>query len=233
MAFVVFFSAGFLGFSNLSFAAGDAVKCVVTIKKVLLKKVSGDWIPVPDSAREADLSKEEPVLSFINYNKVPSGKYVNFKIVLSETVKVAGKDGKNLTKEGGEITVGGTAVSASELPGNITSFKVASPVWNTRDSGLITEHLNLDYEDRNDTMEIYPRRNFQPPFIVKQGSGVTLWMTMNLERTIYFAFPNSISKNVPKENVMYFIPPKEIEDVSITVDAVSSFASSDEIAFDF
>ena len=233
MLFAAFFSAGFLEFLSLSFAAGNAVKCVVMIKKVLNKKVSGEWVPVPDSAREADLLVEEPLLSFINTNKVPSGRYVNFKIILSETVKVTGKDGNNLTKEGGEITVGGTAVNSSELPGNITSFRVASRVWNIQELGLITEHLNLNYEDRNDTMEIYPRRNFQPSFVIRQGSSVTLWMTVNLDHTIYFAFPNSISKAVPKENVMYFIPPNEIDDVSLTVDAVSSLASGDEIAFDF
>lgn len=222
----------FMG-EECAFAAGDPTECKVTVKQVFLKTVSGSWVLVKKSEREADLMAEEPILSFINYDRVPPGKYVNFKIVLSETVKVSGRDGGNMTREGGEIIVGGTAAKASDLPGDIASLKTISPTWNDQKPGAIIEHLNLDFEDSNDTMEIYPKRNFQKPFIVKKGSAVHIWLTVNLNHTIYFAFPNSIQKGVPKVNSMYFIPPSTIDDVSLISDSVSKFASEAEVAFDF
>lgn len=220
-------------FCASSFAVGDATKCEVTVQAIFLKNISGDWIKIKDSSRQANLMVEEPLLSFINYDRVPPGKYVNFKVILSETFKISGKDGDNFTKAGGEITVGGTAIKASALPGTITALKVTSPVWNTEKEGEITEHLNLDFEDQNDTIEIYPRRNFQKPLLIKKGSAVHIWMTISLTRTIYFAFPNMIKRGVPKENVMYFLPPEGVDDVSMSVDAASRFASEDEVEIDF
>ena len=227
------FGIAFLCAANDAFASGDASVCKVMIKKVLLKTPSGEWVPVKGSEREADLMAEEPILSFVNFDRVPPGRYVNFKVVLSETLKVAGRDGKNFTRIGGEILVGGTAVKASDLPGDITSLKIISSTWNDQRAGEIIEHLNLDYEDRDDTMEIYPKRNFQKPFLVKKGTAVHIWITVNLSHTLYFAFPNSIRKGLPKENVMYFMPPSQINDVGIAVGPVSSYASGDDVAFDF
>lgn len=223
----------FFAMGDILFAAGDPLECKVLVKQVLLRTVSGDWVPVKNSEHEVDLKVEEPIISFINYDRVPPGKYVNFKIVLSETLKVSGKDDRNMTREGGEIIVGGAAAKASDLPGDITSLQTIKSTWNNQKEGEMIEHLNLDFEDRNETMEIYPKRNFQKPFLVKKGSAVHIWMTVTLGRTLYFAFPNSIRKGVPKENAMYFIPPTEIDDVSITSDSVSRFASGEEIAFDF
>lgn len=215
------------------FASGDATHCIITVKKVWLKNVSGDWVSVDLPEHQVDLTQEEPIFSFVNYKKVPRGKYVNFKVVISETLKVSGKDGRNMTKAGGEITVGGTAATIADLPGDITSLAATSPTWNDKEEGLITEHLNLDFEDRNDTMEIYPRRDFNKPFVIKEGSGVHLWLTVSLSHTIYFMFPNAIRKNVPTQYVMYFIPPKEVDDMSIVVDSSTSFAPGDLVVWDF
>jgi hypothetical protein len=226
-------AAMFAGLTTDGWAAGETSSCKVTVKQVLLKTPSGNWVPIKGSEHETDLATEDPMLSLLNFDRVPPGKYVNFKLVVSETVKVTGRDGKNFTRAGGDIYMGGSAVNASGLPGDITALRVVSPTWNNELSGEMTERINLDYEDRDDIMEIYPKRNFLKPFIVKKGSAVHIWMTINLDQTMYFAFPNSIRKGVPRVNVMYFIPPSQIDDVSITVDSVSRYASTDEVAFDF
>ncbi len=220
-------------FTGSCLAAGDATKCVVVIQGVYFKKFSGAWVKVKDSSREVDLLAEEPLLSFINFDRVPPGRYVNLKIVLSETFKVSGKDRNNMTKAGGEITVGGTAAKGRDLPGEINSLAVTAPTWNDQSKGEITEHLNLNFEDRDDTIEIYPRRIFDKPFHIKKASAVQIWMTMNLNQTIYFAFTNMIKKGVPKEKVMYFIPPNQIKELTVMVDSVSSIASGDDIEFNF
>ncbi|PIU40066.1 MAG: hypothetical protein COT00_03640 [Candidatus Omnitrophica bacterium CG07_land_8_20_14_0_80_50_8] len=219
--------------TDLGYASGDASRCIVTVKKVLLKNISGEWITVSTPEYEYSLLSDDVIFSCVNYKRVPRGKYVNFKLVLSEILKVSGRDGKNFTRGGGEITVGGTATKASKLPGEIKSFKVAAPTWSDSTEGLMIEHLNLDYEDTNDTMEIYPRRDFDRPFLIKEGSGIHLWMTINLNNTIYFMFPSSIRRGLPTENVMYFIPPKVIDDLTISVDAASRSAASDMIEWDF
>ncbi len=42
-----------------------------------------------------------------------------------------------------------------------------------------------------------------------------------------------VKRGVPKENVMYFLPPNQVDDVSIIVDAVSRYAAEDEVSVDF
>ena len=232
---VLFCIAGvvFLFATNPSFALGEPSECKVIVKKVLLKNISNDWVPVALPEHEADLLSEDSIVSFVNFDKIKPGKYVNIKVVLSETFKISGRIGNNFTRAGGEITVGGTAVRSSDLPGDITSIRIVSPTWDKQKEGEVIEHLNLDYEDTNDTMEIYPKRNFQKPFLVKKGTAIHIWVTVNLSHTLYFAFPNSIRKGLPAENVMYFIPPTLIDEVGIAAGPVSNYASGDEVAFDF
>ena len=81
---VFFFLAGVLvlGFSDVSFSAGDSSECVITIKSVQLKKDSGEWITVIEPDHQVDLAKQEPRVSFFNNGqRVPVGSYSNFKVI--------------------------------------------------------------------------------------------------------------------------------------------------------
>ena len=214
-------------------ASSDTSKCIVTIKKFLLKNRSGEWITVPGIKGEADLLAEEPLIFFVNHERVPSGKYVNFKIVLSETLKLSGSDRRHKTLEGGEITVNGTASSMSDLPGEVTSIKVIKPNINEQLEGIMTQHLNFDFEDRDDEMEIYSKRNYLKPFKIEEHTSIHVWVTISPEGTMHYGFKNSIKRGIPAESLMYFIPPGKIKDLSITVKSSSLFVPEDAIVWDF
>ncbi len=70
----------------------------MTIKSVQLKKSTGEWVTVIEPDHQVDLVNQEPMVSFLNNGRrVSPGTYINFKIILSETVKVKGVDGTSKT----------------------------------------------------------------------------------------------------------------------------------------
>jgi hypothetical protein len=216
----------FLGTSKACFAAGDASQCVMTVKKIELKNKAGDWMTLTDEKAKLDFFLPDPTIVVVNKGKIPPGIYVNCRITLSETLFVAGSDGLNRTKQGGEITVSGTAKRIFDLPGEITALKEVSPTWNKDSEGMITEHLHLDYEDSDDIMRIYPRMNFKKELAVKEGSTIKVTLRMDLKGTIYYAWTNYFN-GFPAGDTMYFLPPKDVSELSVKVDAVTALATSD------
>ena len=212
--------------STPCFAVGNASQCVITIKKIELKNTAGDWLVLTDKEQKLNLFSQDPAITVVNKGKIAPGTYINCRITLSETLSVAGSDGPNMTKEGGEITVGGTAARISELPGEISSLKEVSPAWNTQSEGLITEHLNLNYEDRDNVMSIYSKRDFNRQLAVKEGSTIRVILRIDLKKTIYFVWANYF-KGFPPKDTIYFLPPNEISELSVKVDAITALATGD------
>ena len=82
--------------------AGEPAKFVITIVKVELKSVAGRWVTILEPDKEVDLVNAEPTVSFFNnQGKVPAGKYANFRITLSETIRFAGFEKTHFTRDGG------------------------------------------------------------------------------------------------------------------------------------
>jgi hypothetical protein len=216
-----------------AWAGGPATHCVVTVKEVKLKNTDNDWITVPIPETKLDFANPEQTLTFKNDGRVPEGKYKNFKFVISETFQVSGHDGNNFTAEGGDITIGGTAHRTSELPGDITSIVETKKSWNTAKEGLMTVKVNMDFEDRDDVMEIYGVRDIELPFRVKENALLTFMITMNMDQCVYFAWPDSLAKNIPSTNVMYYLTPKTIAEVSVKSDSQTATFDNEfiDIAF--
>ena len=203
-------------------AVGDTTQCLITVKKVFLKKPDGDWIMLLEQDRTLDLSKENSSLEIVNDHLVPPGEYTNCKLVISEAFQIAGGDGANLTKEGGEVWVEGTASKISELPGEITSLKENAPTWNTEKEGLITVHLNLDFADRDEVMEIYGKSSFSKPLKIKEGSKIEIVLNLLLARTIRYVWAKFWDR-FPEHDTMYFLPPSRVDELSVKVDGITSF----------
>ncbi len=191
--FSVVFLISIFSFGAAAFAdGGTPTHCFVTVKKVMLKNSDGNWFVMQEADKIVDLA-EEFAIAITNDGRIPPGTYVNFKITLSEFWKVSGSDDLNLTKEGGEITIGGSATKASELPGDIFMMDEAKPTWNKEKEGLITVHLDLDYRDRDEIMEIIGKRDLQKPLVIKKNSNIAVWFEMNLADTLHFARARSVA----------------------------------------
>jgi len=91
----VFVLISFPLFPKLTIAAIDPASCVVVIESIELKNSSGQWITVASPDHPVDVVAQEPGFSFFNNGKVPPGRYVNFRINLSERFKVFILNGKN------------------------------------------------------------------------------------------------------------------------------------------
>ena len=221
----------FLSMTAPCFAVGDASQCVMTVKKIELKNTAGDWVTLTEAEHKLDLFSQDPAITVENKGKIPAGVYVNCRVTLSEVFTVAGSDGPNMTKEGGEITVDGSAASSDVLPGDITALKEVSPTWNTQSEGVMIEHLNLNYEDRDNVMSIYSKRDFKRELKIKEGSSIKVTLRIDLKKTIYYVWPNYFN-NFPPKDTMYFLPPADVSELSVKADGVTALATSD-IAWTF
>ena len=67
-------------------AAGTPGEYLVTIKSVELKNTASKWVTVIRPDKQADLANQEARITFFNNSgRVPPGRYINFKILLSNT----------------------------------------------------------------------------------------------------------------------------------------------------
>lgn len=215
-------------------ASGDPTQLIVTVKKVQLKKSGGDWITLGEPNRELDLMGEEAsILSWKNDGTLPEGEYTNVKITLSETVKFAGSDGHSRSLEGGRIRLGGSATRAAEIPFmDITSLKVESPVCCGESAGLVTEVIDFDHEDRDDIMEIYGKQEFTKYVKIKKDSTVQVFLTLYLPETLHYVVSDYFS-GLSHPEAIYFLPPKEVAEMSVRAGGTTSYASSDRIEWAF
>jgi hypothetical protein len=216
-----------------AFAAGAATKFIVTVRKLELKDVSGKWVTLAEPDTTTDLLADEPLLLMTNDGSVPPGTYVNFRITLSETVQFSGKDDQNKTKEGGILTLGGTASKASDISRNdITMFRQDAPTCNTAVEGLMTQYLDLDFQDRDDVMEITGRRPFAKPVIVKEKSVIKISMGLDLKESVHYAWPDYFS-GIPSAEAMYFLPPKDVSEVTVKSDTTTVLTTGEAIEWSF
>ncbi len=209
-----------------AYAIGDATQCLVTVKKVLLKNLDGEWVLLLNEDRELNLAKEDSYIEVVNDKVIPTGAYTGCKIILSETLKVAGSDGPDMTKEGGEVWVEGVASKLSELPGEISMLRETTPTWNTEKAGLITVHLNLDFSDRDDIMEIFTKTSFPKPVKIREGSKIQIFLSIVPAKTIRYVWADFWEK-FPKHDTMYFLPPARVDELSVKVDGITALATND------
>ncbi len=216
-----------------AFAEGDATRFIVTVKKVEFKDISGNWVKIAEPETDADLLADDPLFLATNDGSIPSGTYVNFRITLSETIRFSGSDGENKTLEGGVLTLGGTASKSTDMPRNdIRTFVQDAPTWNTAVEGLMTEHLDLDYQDRDDVMEITTRWPFPKPILVKEKSAIKIAMGLDLKKSLHYAWPDYFS-GIQSSEAMYFLPPKDVSEVMVKVDAKSVLITGEAIEWSF
>ena len=68
----------------LSFVVSAAEPYFITLEKLELKKVSGEWVNVIEPDHKVDLRSTEPSISFFNNGRVPEAPFNNFKITFDD-----------------------------------------------------------------------------------------------------------------------------------------------------
>ncbi len=211
---------------------GDVSKYVVVVKNAQLKNAAGDWIMIDKRTRTVSFPGDEPVVSVVNKGTIPPGTYTNFKITLEEKARFAGFMGANKTKAGGDVVYAATAAKSSDVnfPGDILAFNEIAPSWTTSDEapGMMTIHFDLDYQDRDDIIEVYARRGLKRYLEIDEESKVDIFMRFELLDQVKFAWPGSLGTGMPVKEAMYMMPPK-VKEVTVRVDGAISLLLADGI----
>ncbi|HOX22941.1 MAG TPA: DUF4382 domain-containing protein [Elusimicrobiales bacterium] len=219
-------------------AAGNPSTYKVTIKKVQLKKTDGTWVTIAEPNQELDIAAANAGAvagSMMSDSAVPAGNYVNFRVVVGKTMSVKGSDsasatcvGTHYTKNGGAITLTGTAASA----GNTKNWTADPPVATTTltetvttdttvlaDQGEMTITLKLGAASggtASDGLEIEGQTDLNPAIVIQETSAVSMSFSFDTQNTVHCQQTGMASYS------MFFTPPGAGTAFSITVDGATN-----------
>ena len=213
----------FLCLASELFAAGAATKYIITVQTIQLRNDSGEWVTIATPNQPiniADVDVGAVAGSFLNDASIPFGNYVNFKLIISETMTVAGSDGIHFTTANGSAVLTGNAATAADLDGMIPTLdEGGTETHNLAAKGDMTIQVNLDNSDADDYIEIYAAVDLGDPLVIKRGSVVSMWFDFDTAGTIHYVAADGWGAGSPASNAMYFTPPGAGTEFSITVDA--------------
>lgn len=213
-------------------SAAEPLEYTVTLKKFELKNNTGQWIAVIEPDRQVDLAQEEAKVSFFNTSgRVPDGNYINFRITLSESVRVQGRAGIHVTKEGGAVELSGAAVIPDDLPEKISGFKETSPsLIDEGMPGAVHVAFRFNPEAGRDDAITFTRKNDLPePFAVRKGSFIYAIAVADLADIVQYAQKHNFRRSVPDRPAMFAWPIRRVDEIKLTVDDRSVVLGPEEV----
>lgn len=207
---------------QVCYAAGDPTSYKITVQKFELKRTDDTWVTISQPNQEIDLAAVDPGLAAGSLlGNIPSGTYDNFRLTISETIKVTGSDGANYTNQDGVAVMEGSAATDADIDSMTPSaFNETSETWNNTSAGEMSIQVNLDNADDDDYMQLYCDSDFTP-LTVTTNSTISIWMDFDTENTVEFSAADSWGPGLPATNIMLFRPPNEGSAFSITVDGTT------------
>lgn len=221
--------------------AGDATVYKITIKEIKLLKSDGvTWVTIASPNQEVDVASVNAGAtagSFLAGIKIPEGDYINFEVVVSETMKYAGSDAGHNVTQGGLLTITGDDATdgqsdtwATDPPG-AASNEYAETCDGTAGESTITVDLE-NGGDADDYFEVRRGTNLTTPISVKSDSEFSISFDFDTQGCIHYqhigpAFP------LPGANdVMFLTPLGNGTKTEITVDGVTTtFAETDMVLY--
>lgn len=201
--------------------AGDATTYKITVQEVKLLKSDGvTWVTIASPNQEIDIaSASAGATAGSFFSDIPAGDYINFELVVSETMKFSGTDGGHNTRQGGTITITGndasdasTATWAADPP-NATLTEGNETCDGT--AGEVTVTLDLDAGDADSYIEVRRGTNLTTPISVKSDSEISMYFDFDTQNTVHFEAAGGA-------NIMYYTPPGAGTKFEITVDGVTT-----------
>ncbi|MFC1621558.1 hypothetical protein ACFL2G_04575 [Candidatus Omnitrophota bacterium] len=243
----------FLGvcFTSHCYAAGNADKYEVTVVRIEFKKVDGTWVTVSEPNQAVDIANVISGATAASLvGSIPVGSYINFKLVLSETMTFSGVDDSPADSSAGYTTVAGGAVT---LTGD-NSTAASTETWDTPPDedltdgladatmtetaetcvagigapGDITATLNLDAGDADDYIEISSRTDLAVAnaMTVTESSNISVSFDFDTQGTVMWT-------NDGDGNVVTFLPPQEGTELVVTIDGTPTTIQEADMKIDF
>lgn len=232
----VIFSVAALFFfvPSVVWAKTETIQYYVKLKAVRFLNTDGQWITLRADWEAVNLLGDKPLLQIYNdKGQLPLGTYTNIKVIISETVLVSGYDGDNNTQNEGEYVYSASPARIEDLPGDFYEVKIIKPSCNDGgEIGLITVHFDLDSHDRDDFMEIYPRRGLKRYVEIKKKSLLRIYLRPRSRNQLHYAWAGSLGPDQPAEDIMLlnpFVP----EEMTVGVDAVTNSFDSDSLQMSY
>jgi hypothetical protein len=231
--FILFFIL--LGCLAFNVQAGNASTYKITVQSIQLKKDTGSWVTITSPNQEIDIASvaQNSVASSFSNVVIPAGNYVNFKCVVSETVKFSGSDGAgHYTASGGVLTLTGdgtvnstTDWTADPPEANVTLTENAE-THSAASEGEITANLDIHPSDGDNYMEIYKITDLATPIVVNASSKISMYFDFDTQNTIHYV-------SVAGNDTMYFTPPQTGTKFEMAVDGVTTTITEAEMKIDF
>jgi len=247
LLFLAVFVISILALTSLCYALGDATTYKMTIQSVQLKSsTTGSWVTIATPNTEVDIvgdaSGQNSVAATISGGiAIPTGSYDNFKMVISETMTIAGSDGANLTAASGAVTIGGGANSETTVnwggfpPPNTTLTETVNS-YSAAAVGEVTFTLDLDAGDADNYIEVYRNGDLGTPITVTATSVVSMWFDFDTQNTIVFVPAAGVGggdTDLGADGIMTFSPPQSGTSFSITVDGTTTTITEAQMRIDF
>lgn len=216
-----------------AFADGVPSHYVVTIEKIELKTEEGRWVTVIQPDKQVDLIESEARVAFFNNGRVPEGRYLNFRITLSDRVKVAGQDHASWIREGGEQVLGMSANVLSEFTGVFGTIRERSPVYT--DDKTQAGYSTFEYRPANGSdgeMTLTGRRDFDS-MTVHADSFISVLFIFDFSGTVRFTEAGSFTRNTPARDTIVVMPPRQVQEVRVTVDTHTETLKNHDITLSF
>ena len=247
LSFLAVFVILTLVFVPECFAQGDATTYKMTIQSVQLKSSTDNtWVTIATPNEEVDIvndaSGQNTVAATISSGiAIPTGSYDNFKLVISETMTVAGSQGANFTAAGGAVTIGGgvnseTTVNWGGFPPPNTTLTETVNSYSAAAAGEVTFTLDLDAGDADNYIEVYRNGDLGTPITITATSVISMWFDFDTQGTIVFVPAAGVGvgdTDLGADGIMTFSPPQSGTAFSIIVDGTTTTITEAQMRIDF
>lgn len=230
---LLFSLVGALLCPGAALSAEDPARYVVTIRSLELKDSRGQWVTILEPDRMVDLVKERPQISYYNNEgRIPAGRYVNFRLKLATTLKVAGADGPYHTRESGSVTLYGEFKKPEDFYRDIRRIDESVKTTNAESEGPIHVRYEPDGRYRDAWIEITALKDLRG-FIIQKSTYLHVEFSLDFKNSLRYLAANSVKEGIPKEGVLIAMLPDKASALSITAGEESVEIGREEIQMEF
>ncbi|MEI8345439.1 MAG: hypothetical protein WCG06_05135 [Candidatus Omnitrophota bacterium] len=211
-------------------ACSAAQQYKITLVRLELKNISGRWIKVFEPDTLVDLIDQKPALAFFNNGRIPPGRYVNFRLSISQTVRVSGRDGAHSTLAGGYTVVKTAAADLSKAAPEQWRYE---PLADSAGTQAEAQLMKVEFarlaqgSSAQSPIVLSAARDFEG-LTVENGTFIRLGFLLDFDGTICDASASDLARSTAQKPFLYALPPKSASDAVLTVgQTVKAFKSQD------
>jgi len=248
---LIFVGVFFITITCYAVETGNPSSYKITVQQIQMRNsTTNEWIIIASPNEELDLVSGViaggTAATFLTDSDIPPGSYDNFKLVISETMRITGSTDNAFTADGGALRLDG---ADPDVDGSTSTWGGTQPdvdmvetidTYSATAAGEVAFTVNLHTDDADNYIEVYYDDTNNPaltPIVVSAGSEITMWFDFDTEETVQFI--NDVEADVSgytdlsDNGICVFLPPQEGTQFSITVDGTTTTLTASQMRTDF